>query len=163
MSREYWVITALAVASILLVTVLGRMDRPRESLFLFLVNQAVTWPLTIATVYLGRMESPVRLFPKATDSNFIMAFVFFPAIFVAYYWHYPRDRNRVLQIAYTLAITGGSALVHVAVQKYTDLLLYITFSGYTLWLMGVISSYLLRIYADWCFGQLGKARSGRLR
>ena len=160
MSREYCVLTVLAVASILLLTVCGRTSKPRESLFLFLVNQAVTWPLTIITVYLGSMESPVRLFPKATDSNFIMAFVFFPAVFVAYYWHYPRDKNRVIQIAYTLAITGGSALVHVAVQKYTDLLLYINFTGYRLWLMGIVWSYLIRIYADWYLGQLTKERSG---
>jgi presenilin-like A22 family membrane protease len=102
----------------------------------------------------------VRLFPKATDSNFILAFVFLPAVFVAYYWHYPRNKSRILQIAYTLAVTGFSTLVHVAVQKYTDLLVYITLSGYKLWPMGVIAYYVMRIYADWYLCQLAKARSG---
>lgn len=160
MSREYWVITALAIASIILLTVFGRTDRPRESLFLFIVAQTMTWPATIILHYMGSIESPVRLFPKATDSNFMLAFVFSPAVFVAYYWHYPRTGSRILRIATTLAFAGGSALVQVALQKYTDLLVYIAFSGYRLWLIGVISYYLLRIYADWYFGRLAKARSG---
>lgn len=153
---------ALASASILLLTVLGRKDKSRESLFLFLAAQAVSWPLTILLVFVGSMESPVRLFPKATDSNFIIPFAFFPAVFVAYYFHYPCNKSRILQIAYTLAVTGGSALVHVTVQKYTNLLLYITYSGYKAWPMLVISFYVIRIYADWYLGQLAKARSSNL-
>jgi hypothetical protein len=159
-SKEYWVIAALAIASILLLTVLGRRDKPRESLFLFLVAQAVTWPVTILLTFAGSIESPVRLFPKATNTNFMLAFVFSPAVVVAYYWHYPRNKSRILQIAYTLAVTGFSVFVQIAVQKYTDLLVYITFSGYKLWLMGIIAYYVIRIYADWYFCQLAKARSG---
>lgn len=160
MSREYWVIAALAAVSILLVTVFGRTDRPRESLFLFIAAQTVSWPSTILMVFLGKFVSPVRLFPKATDSNFMLAFVFIPAVVVAYYWHYPRGKSRIIQIAYTLAVAGGSSLVHVALQKYTDLLLYITFSGYQGWLVFLASLYALRLYADWYFGQLAKARAG---
>ncbi|MDF2929874.1 MAG: hypothetical protein K0Q75_2112 [Anaerospora sp.] len=150
---------ALAIASILLVTVLGRPDKPRESLFLFTLDQTVTWPTTILAVYSGILESPVRLFPKATDSNFLLSFIFFPTAFVAYYWHYPRSRNHFVQIAYTLAFTGAIILVHVAVQKYTDLLLYITFSGYKAVPFFIISYFLKRIYADWYFSQLAKLRS----
>lgn len=160
MSREYWVIAALASASVLLLTVFSRGDRPRQSLFLFLAAQTVTWPATIFSHYTGDIESPVRLFPKATDSSFILAFVFSPALFVAYYWHYPRTGGRLFPIAVTLAFAGGGALVHVAVQKYTQLLVYIAFSGYKMWLTGIIIFYLLRIYADWYFSRLAKARAG---
>ncbi len=163
MSREYWVIAALAIASVLLVTVLGRRGKTRESLFLLLMAQSLGWPVTILLVFAGKIESPIRLFPKATDSNFILAYVFFPATFVAYYWHYPRHKSRILQIAYTLAVAGGLALLHVAVQKYTDLLKYITFSGYKFWLITVIMYYTARIYSDWYFSQLAKGRSGTLR
>lgn len=69
MSKNYWVIAALAVASILCVTSFRRPDKPRESLFLFLAAQALSWPATILMVFMGRFESPVRLFPKATNSN----------------------------------------------------------------------------------------------
>jgi hypothetical protein len=124
------------------------------------VAQAISWPVTILGAFAGFIESPVRLFPKATDGNFMLAFVFLPTVFVAYYWHYPRNKSRILQIVYTLAFTGGSTLVHVAVQKYTDLLAYITLSGYLLWPGGVIAYYVLRIYADWYFCQLAKARPG---
>lgn len=163
MSKEYWVLVALVIASVLLVTVFGRTDRPRESLFLFLVAQTVTWPTTIFFHLIGSTESPVRLFPKATDSNFILAFVFSPAVFVAYYWHYPRSRGRIRQIACTLAFTGGNVLVQVAMQKYTDLLVYIAFSGYKQWLLAVVWYYVIRIYSDWYFSQLAKARPANPR
>ncbi|SMC60082.1 CBO0543 family protein [Sporomusa malonica] len=159
MSKEYWVILALAIASILLLTVFGRRDKPRESLLLLLMAQTVTWPATILLVFAGKIESPIRLFPNATDSNFILAFVFLPTVYVAYYWHYPRNKSRIVQIAHTLAFAGIGTLIHVAVQKYTNLLVYIAFSGYKLWLMGIVSNYVLRIYADWYFEKLAKARS----
>lgn len=149
----------LTIASILLVTVLGRPDKPRESLFLFILDQTVTWPTTIFAVYWGILESPVRLFSKATDSNFILSFVFFPTAFVAYYWHYPRSKNSFVQVAYTLVFTGAIILVHVAVQKYTDLLVYITLSGYKAVPFFIASYFLKRIYADWYFDQLAKLRS----
>jgi len=158
MSREYWGIAALTLASILLVTVFGRTAKPRESLFLFVVGQAVSWPGTIILTFMGSFEVPVRLFPKATDSNFALAFIFLPAVYVAYYWHFPGNKSRIIQIAYTLAVTGGSALAHVAVQKYTDLLVYIDFTGYRLWLINIISYYAGRIYCDWFFSQVAKAR-----
>lgn len=157
-SREYWVMAALAIASIVLVTVFGRADKPRESLFLFLLSQAVTWPITILIALAGWGESPVRLFPKATDSNFVIAFVFLPAAFVAYYWHYPQSKGRPFQIAYTLAFAGGVSLAHVAVQKYTNLMVYIDFSGYKLWLMTIVAYYLQRIYSDWYFDRLAQQK-----
>lgn len=150
---------ALAIASISLVTVLGRPDKPRESLFLFILDQTVTWPTTIFAVYSGIIESPVRLFPKATDSNFILSFIFFPAAFVAYYWHYPRSKNHFIQIAYTFVFISAIILIHVTVQKHTDLLLYITFSGYKAVPYFIASYFLKRIYADWYFSQLAKLRS----
>lgn len=161
MSREYWVITALAITSVLLLTVFGRRGKTRESLFLLLVAQSLGWPATIFLVFAGKIESPIRLFPKATDSNFILAYIFFPAVFVAYYWHYPRHKSRILQIVYTLAVAGGLTLLHVAVQKYTDLLKYISFSGYKFWLISVIIYYVSRIYSDWYFSQLAKGRNLR--
>lgn len=163
MSREYWGIAILAFVSILLLTILGRPDKPRESLFLFVLEQTMTWPLTIFLVFMDKIQSPVRLFPKATDSNFILAFVFIPAVFVAYYWHYPRNKNRIIQIAYTLTVTGGTMLVHVAVQSYTGLLEYIAVSGYTMWPVVIIGHYVKRIYADWYFRQLTKAKAGNSR
>lgn len=163
MSREYWFIVALAISSILLFTILGRTKRLRENLFLFLISQTLSWPGTILMVLTGKLENPVRLFPKATDSNFIMAFVFLPAVFVAYYWHYPRNNNPILQILYSLMVTGLGALVHAAVQKYTDLMVYISISWYGIWLITVLSYYVCRIYSDWYFTQLVKARSESLR
>ena len=162
MSKEYWVMVVLTVASVLLLWVFCR-DKLRPSLFLLVAAQTATWPITIFTAFAGKIESPVRLFPIATDSNFIIAFIFAPAVIVAYYWNYPRDRSRILQVAYSLAVAGGLTLVHVTVQKYTDLLRYITISGYTMWLVSVVSNYAVRIYADWYFGQLAKARSGNQR
>lgn len=158
MNKEFWVMAALALISMLLVTFFGRTDKLRESLFLFFLDQTVTWPTTILAVYWGLLESPVRLFPKATDSNFMISFLFFPAAFVAYYWHYPRSKNSVIQIIYTLIFTGTILFLHAAVQKYTDLLLYITFTGYKAWPLFIVMYYLKRIYADWYFCQLAKIR-----
>lgn len=149
----------LFTSSILLLTALGPRSMARESLYAFLVAQTISWPLTIFTVYWGKIESPVRLFPNATDSIFILAFVFHPAVFAAYYLHYPRQRGHILQTAFTLAVTGSIALIHVALQKYTDLVKYISFSGYTLWLIGIIAFLIQRRYIDWYFKQLAKEAS----
>lgn len=163
MSRESVVMSALAIASVLFLTVLGRPSKPRESLFLFLLAQTVTWPITIFAVYWNLMESPVRLFPKATDSNFVLAFIFLPAVFVLYYCYYPRSMSRVLQIAYHLAFTGCVSLLHVSVQKYTSLLVYMTLSGYQLWPIAIVLYYLQRIYSDWFFCRLEEQMSGNVQ
>lgn len=163
MTRDYWVMAALAIVSVLFLTILGQPNNHRKSLFLFLVAQVLTWPLTLVTVLLDFGESPVRLFPKATDGNFLFAFVFLPSAFVAYYWHYPRNRNSVFQCVYTLAFTGSTTLVHVAVQKYTNLFLYITLSGYHLWLSVIAMYYIQRIYSDWFFYQLDAQSTRRAK
>jgi len=162
MSKEYLVIAALVISSILLVTVFGRIKRSRENLFLILISQTLNWPGTILMVLAGKLENPVRLFPKATDGNFIMAFVFLPAVFIVYYWHYPRNNNSILQIVYSVVFTGVGALVHVTVEKYTDLMVYISISWYGIWLIIVVSYYVCRIYSDWYFSQLSKTRPGTL-
>lgn len=163
MSGDYVVMAGLIAGSALLLIAVVSRDKMRESLFLFVSNQSLAWPLTIFIVFIGSQENPVRLFPKATSSNFLLAFVFFPAIFVVYYWHYPRNRSRLFRIAYTLAVTGLGVLVHVVIQKYTNLLLYITWTGYKLWLMNVITYCFNRMYADWYLGRLAKERTGGRR
>jgi hypothetical protein len=159
MSKDYWVMIALVFVSILLLVLSVRREKLRESLFIFLVAQAVTWPIFLLTVLMGSIKSPVRLFPEASDSNFILPFTLGPSLFVAYYWHYPRKSKVLLQVAYTLMATGIGALVQVSSQKYTNLLVYINFSGYTAWAIHIISYYVLRRYIDWYFSQLEKARA----
>ncbi|WP_371380120.1 CBO0543 family protein [Sporomusa aerivorans] len=160
MNKDDWSIAALIAGSLLLLIVLGRKDRLRESVFAFSVAQSLNWPLTILLVYWGKLESPVRLFAKATDSNFMFSFVFLPSVFVIYYLYYPRAKGPSLQLAFTLLAAGGIALVHVAIQEYTNLIKYISFSGYKLWLIGILSFYITRVYIDWYFRQLTKKGTG---
>ena len=159
MNEDYWVIVALVFVSILLMVLSVRRGTLRECLFLFLIAQAVTWPITILMVLTSSVESPVRLFPKATDSNFILPFVLSPALFVMYYLHYPRKNGCFWQLSYTLIVAGISVLAQVALQKYTNLLVYINFSGYTLWVITILAYYVLRRYINWYFSQLEKARA----
>lgn len=159
MSREYWVIVALALGAVALLGLAGAARRPRECLFLFVVGQTISWPVTILMVYFGLIRSPVRLFPQATESNFMMAFVFFPAVFVAYYRFYPREKGWLGRMAYSLAVTGAGALLHAGVQKYTALLMYVNYSGFHSWLTLGLSFYIARVYCDWFFARLKERKA----
>lgn len=163
MTKGYWVIAALAVGSMVLLLVFVQRSRIREGLFAFVAAQSISWPGTIGFAYMGAIESPVRLFPKATDSNFIISYIFLPAVFVVYYLHYPKHKSRIIQIAFTLMVTGAASLMHVAIQKYTDLLVYITFSGYRGWFSTLIIYYVLRRYTDWFFARLSKIKVGEAK
>ncbi|MDT8901985.1 CBO0543 family protein [Anaeroselena agilis] len=160
MTREYWVIDALALMSVLLLAAAARISGTRVALFAFLAAQAISWPTTILLVCKGSIVSPVRLFPAATDSNLIMAFVFVPAAFAAHYTYYPLHAGRLVRMVFTLTVTGAVALVHVAVHHYTALLDYIDFSGYWLWLITLALFYALRIYSDWYFSHFARLRAG---
>lgn len=150
---------ALFVSSILLLAVFGRRNMFRECFFAFHAAQAVIWPLSIFSVYLGLINSPVHLFPKATDSVFIVDFILYPSVFAVYYANYPHQKNHLLQPAFTLAVSTSITLVHVALQKYTNLVNYISVSGYTYWVLTIVSFSLLRLYIDWYFMKFYKEAS----
>lgn len=156
MNKETIAMILIVFGSVLALVLFTKSKQVREMAFAFLVAQSFSWPITIGITYAHALECPVRLFPKATDSCFITAYVFNPTVFALYYTYYPRNTSVGRQMAYTCIINGSATLVHVITQRYTDLMKYITFSGYWTLLFFLITFYVSRRYCDWYFGRLSK-------
>lgn len=137
------------VISILLLLIFVRRDQVRMAFLAFLIAQLFSWPITLLYAQFGLQESPVRLFPHATESNFLFAFMFHPSVFTAYYLHYPQKARKRRKILYLVAVCAFPILF----QYLTSLVTNLVFFPYKL---VVIGSYVLvlfiyhisRIYLD---------------
>jgi len=78
-------VSAISIASIFYIP----KEKFRLALVSFLVFQALTWPASILLVELGRIEFPVREFPRATPVGFITNYIFYPTIFAWFVLMFP--------------------------------------------------------------------------
>jgi hypothetical protein len=149
--KEYYLMLLTIAGIVLLLFLFVKKKDIRKAFFAASIAQLVTWPIGLLVTSLGVIEYPVRLFPKAIDSSFLNGYIMNPAIFAIYYIHYPKQAKLIWKWVYSLVITATLALIEVAENKYTDLINYISWSGYNSWILLLIFYYLIRRYLDWFF------------
>jgi len=76
---------AISIASIFYIP----KEKYRLALVSFFMFQAFTWPAIILLVELGKIEFPVREFPRATQVGFTTNYLFYPMIFVWFILMFP--------------------------------------------------------------------------
>lgn len=141
--------------SVLLLLVFVKKGQVRTAFFAFMVAQLFSWPITLLYVQFGLQANPVRLFPHATESNFLFAFIFHPSVFVVYYLHYPKKVRKGMRFLYSAVIVSFPILFQFVTSLLTDLVLFSN-------KLVVIGSYLLvftlynisRVYINWYFTRL---------
>ena len=152
MNINYMAATILITFSVLLLVVFVKKNLIRRALVAFFVAQFITWPATLLYVYWGFQTVPFRLFPHATDSNFLYSFIFQPAVFTTYYLYYPRRSRLIIRILYSVSLPGFVYCTHLIVNRYTDLVHLTGKFPYIGSIIYALSSYYLsRKYIDWFF------------
>ena len=154
MSKETIISSILVTALIIAAVFLIKKTQIRAALFAVLAAQAFSWPFSIMLVYTNAAEYPVRLFANATDNSFILSYLLFPTVFALYYLHYPRVASINRQLIFSALICGGTVLLHVLLERYTNLIKYQNFSWYWNLLTYLISFYTLRKYVEWFFNSV---------
>jgi hypothetical protein len=110
--------------SVALLLVFVKKGQARTAFFAFMLAQLFSWPLTILYVLFGLQQNPVRLFPHATESNFLFAFIFHPSVFAVYYLKYPKRARRSLRFLYTALITPLPLLTMLLTAYLTNLIYF---------------------------------------
>lgn len=114
----------VTVISILLIFIFVKRDQVRKAFLAFMIAQLFSWPITLLYAQFGLQESPVRLFPHATESNFLFAFIFHPSVFTAYYLHYPKNARKRRKLLYLAAICAFAILFQYLTSLVTNLVFF---------------------------------------
>lgn len=124
MSLDRWIMGAIAFLSAVLLLAFIRRFQIRAALVAFLIAQLFSWPITLLFVQFGLQDNPVRLFPHATEGNFLFAFIFHPSVFTVYYLYYPKSARKLLRILYSVSIVFLPIILQYLVSLYTNLVQY---------------------------------------
>jgi hypothetical protein len=121
----------------------------RKALLAAIAAETVTWPVGLLLVSFGKIEYPVRLFPKAIESSFLQGYILNPSIYAIYYIHYPKQAKLIWRWVYTLLITAIPVSIEIMANKYTNLVHYKAWSGFYSWMLLIIFYFIIRKYLDW--------------
>ncbi|MDF2523325.1 MAG: hypothetical protein K0R31_966 [Clostridiales bacterium] len=121
----------------------------RKALLAAIAAETVTWPVGLLLVSFGKIEYPVRLFPKAIESSFLHGYILNPSIYAIYYIHYPKQAKLIWRWVYTLLITAIPVSIEIMANKYTNLVHYKAWSGFYSWMLLIIFYFIIRKYLDW--------------
>jgi hypothetical protein len=149
--REYIVMLLLLMGVILSLLMFVNKKNIRKALLATLVAQLFTWPVGLLFTSFGKIEYPVRLFPKAADNSVLHGFILNPTIFAIYYIHYPKQAKLIWRLVYTLLITVIPVSIEVIESKYTNLVHYKAWKGYYTWALVLVVYFIIRKYLDWFF------------
>jgi hypothetical protein len=156
MSIEFFVLILVTVSSLASLLYIPK-SKYRKALLSFLILQAVTWFLSILSVYNNRFVYPIREFAKATKVGFIPQFLFFPMIFTWFILLYPSSKNIIKKILHYMIFTSlvvwyiYFTCIYTNLRKYTDGIIYIRILMDYL-TIGV-SFRLCHLYVEWFFNK----------
>jgi hypothetical protein len=93
----------------------------RKALLSFLTFQAATWFVSLILVQLNILAFPVRLFKKATRSNFLNEFLLYPIIFMWFVLLYPKNKSSVIKIMHHIIFISILTWYMYFLNTYTSL------------------------------------------
>ncbi len=124
MDKNYIAVAIIICISVLVLLLFVKKSQIRQALFSFFVAQSFSWPITLSYVYFNLQSNPFRLFPHATDSNFLFAFIFYPSIYVVYYLYYPKKAGFVKRLLYSILMPALALFTQLLADLFTDLIYY---------------------------------------
>ena len=154
--KDYMVMLLIIGGSLLSILIFVRKKNIRKALLAFFAAQLFTWPIGLLLTLFGKVEYPIRLFPKAIDSSFLHGYILNPTIYALYYIHYPKHVKLIWRWVYTLTISAIPIFIEIIENKYTNLLKYKNWSAYKTWMLVLIIYFIVRKYLDWFFNNTAK-------
>lgn len=152
MTRDYLAMAIIIIISGVLLLVFVKKNQIRKAFFALLVAQVFSWPITLIYVHFGFQLNPVRLFPHATESSFLFAFIFHPCVFSVYYLHYPKQARFVQRILYSAIMVASALFTQLLAHLFTNIVYYpekLILIGSFIIIFTLFN--VSRIYLDWFF------------
>ncbi|AFC32383.1 hypothetical protein PM3016_5701 [Paenibacillus mucilaginosus 3016] len=140
------IINGITLAGLILLTPRSRL---REAAVVYTFKQSITWVLGLLIVEYHLIEYPAREFIIANRTSFSFEFFIYPAICVIYNLHFPADRGWGRKWAWILVFPTVMTLFEVALEKYTDLIEYVSWTWYWTWLSLLATFFVSRGYYLW--------------
>ncbi len=141
----FWVLTAGMLAAFV------PKNRRKEAIVIFLFKQILTWFLGILSVEMALIEYPVRIFYKAIATSFTFEYFVYPAICVVFVLHYPVNRGFTKRFLHYFYYCTAITLIEVVLEKYTNLIHYLHWSGVVTWISLAVSFFISCLFYRWFF------------
>jgi hypothetical protein len=119
-----WVITILGLI------LLTPRDKIREAHVLFLFKQALTWVTGLLVVEFRWIEYPVREFQIATATSFSFEYLIYPSVCIVLVLRFPFHKSIWHKIGWFVLFPTTITIVEVLIERYTNLIKYITWTWY---------------------------------
>jgi hypothetical protein len=150
MNVEATILSLMWIIGISSIVLLIPKDRFRKSLFALLTFQAFIWISALLHVKFGLISFPIREFPKAVDVLFSAEYFFFPFIYAMYFIFEPVV-GFLGRFCYLIFWISGLTLIHVLIERYSDLLNYENYTWYWAWLNFFVVFLLSNLVCKWFF------------
>ncbi|WP_438447798.1 CBO0543 family protein [Gorillibacterium sp. sgz5001074] len=160
LNEVIWITGCFLISAYLLLFL--PMHRYREAWVVFLFNQTLTWGIGVVIFSAGRISSPVRPFPNATNQYVLDGYLFYPALSVLSYFLGERCRSRMEVHLLTLSTAALITAWDYTETRFTRLKEYK--GGITslyVFLIAAAALYLTRWFALRFFQDLHKENSRR--
>jgi len=149
MSLERTILLAVWAFVIILLGWLWFKSSRRDVILLFCAGQCFTWSASLLFVELKWIENPIREFSKATSANFTFNYVLYPTLNVIYSLKYPRNGTRFRKWLHIAKYPAAMTVFILIIAKYTRLIKLTSFTWYELYLVTMISLFMVRKYYEW--------------
>jgi hypothetical protein len=159
MKLEVVIIIAVWVLSMLILFFIPS-HKKRIGFIAFFFKQFITWPIGLLTVELHMIKYPIRCLADVNRTSFLYEYMAFPAVCALFNAYYPEHRGMLFKILYYTAYTSVLTGIEIILEKYTDVIEYISWSArwtfVTLW----ITFMMTRFFCVWFFRLKTKTRHG---
>ncbi|MCR2803647.1 CBO0543 family protein [Paenibacillus soyae] len=149
MTLDRIVLLSAWLLTIILIVCFIPRSKIREAQIVFMFKQVLTWPLGVLIVQFGLIEYPVREFPQAFHSSFSFDYFIYPATCVLFVLRFPEGENLLKRVGWYLLFPSWMTVIEVLIEKYTKLILYVTWHWYWTWFGLMITFFLSRQYYLW--------------
>lgn len=152
MNMERWILVGIIAISIFAIFLLVPKQKAREAWVIFLSLQIITWPAGLLAVEWNMIDYPVQLFSSANEfnrSSFTFEFFLFPVTAIMFSLYFPEKSKKIGKFLYYFLFAGFFTCLEVLIERYTELVDYLSWHGsYTL-LSVMVTLYINHTYYSW--------------
>lgn len=145
------VLVCVWLAAAVLVACTIPWERKREAMVVFMFKQLITWLLGLLVVQYGLIEYPVREFAKATATSFAFEYFIYPSVCVVFVLRYPKHKSAIWKWGWYLFFPTWMTALEMVIEKYTDLVHYIHWSGYWTWITLLVTFFMSHTFYRWFY------------
>ncbi|MDR7865616.1 MAG: CBO0543 family protein [Sporomusaceae bacterium] len=155
MSTEKLILYGVWIATVVSLFFLIPREKVRLALVAFLFKQFITWPVGLYVVDRGWIMYPVRFFENANQTSFTFEYFFFPVLCAYFNVYFPEGSKALVRAAYYMLFCSALTVAEVMLERYTDLIIYISWDWYLTWFSMFVLFYITRKFCLWFFEKYG--------